>query len=253
MKQIFAASLGLALAAALIAPPAARGAEVNPQISYVYFSVPYAPGLSATELILQHSPLSANGRRFSGYTRYNLRYEVQYSQTTIGVCRIDNPRVLCDCEITLPRLEGGESDPETSRQFAAELSRIKRHEQTHCDIAVSHGRNLLGIIRKMKDMPCGEADGIVAARLQEIMAACQVDQSRFDHSEYGYKDHLRALGVQRTTDAGFNIISPAEEGRGTGPTRDGRPGNLRSVGPPSAREFEQKGIYKDENGVWRNH
>lgn len=247
MKPIFAAFCGLALAAALLAPRAAPGAEVTPQISYVYFPVPYAPELSATSLILRHSPLSASGRPYSGYTRYHLRYEVHYSQPTIGVCRADNPRVICDCEITLPRLEGGESDPGLGRQFAAELSRINRHEQTHCDIAVSHGRILLEFIQKLKDMPCGEADGVINARFQEITEACQADQGRFDYAEYGFRDHLRAMDSRRLQDAGFNAAPPAEA------APSGRPGNLRSVSPPNAQEFKQKGIYKDENGVWRNH
>lgn len=252
MKPISAA-LGLVLMAALMAPQSAPGAEVTPQISQVYFPVPYAPGLTAADLILRHSPLSSGGRRFSGLTRYNLRYEVHYSQPTIDVCRVDNPQVVCTCEITLPRLEGGESDPDLIRQFTAELSRIKGHEQTHCDIAVSHARTLLEFIRKLKDMPCGEADRVVAARFQEIMEDCQADQTRFDHSEYGYKDHLRATGLQRMMDAGFNAFPPAEADPGTGPGQGGRPGNLRSLSPPSAQEHKQKGIYKDENGVWRNY
>jgi predicted secreted Zn-dependent protease len=251
MKPIIAA-LGFAMMAAPLAPGLASGSEVTPRISYVYYSVPYAQGLSVTELILQHSPLGGSGRRFSGYTRYNMKYEVDYSQPTIDVCRVNSPQVFCDCEITLPRLEGGESDPETRRLFAAELSRINRHEQTHCDIAVRHAQTLLAAIRKLKDMPCQEADEVVARRFQEIAEACQTDQTRFDHSEYGYKNHLLRTD-QRMMDAGFKAAPQVKNDSRPGPDQGGRTGNLRSVNPPSDQEFMRKGIFKDENGVWRNY
>lgn len=247
MKSVFAACLGLALLAGLSSPGLVSGAELRPRVTYVYYSVPYSQGLSAPEMILRHSPLTGKGRSFAGYTHYNINYEVNYSQPTIDVCRVESPQVTCDCEITLPRLEGGESDPELRRLFAAELSRITRHEQTHCDIAVRHAQSLLTAIGKLKDMPCREADKSIAARFKKITDDCRVDQTRFDHAEYGYKDHLRLDDPQPLTDEGFKA-SPE-----TGPGRGGRTGDLRSISPPSDQEFKQTGIYKDENGVWRNY
>lgn len=252
MKSAIAACLGVCLAA-LMPPSPALGGEVLPWISYVHYSVPYTPGLSVTEMILRHSPLSGQGRRFSGYTSYDMKFAVDYSQPSIDVCRIDSFQVFCDCEITLPRLDGGEADPEARRLFAVELKRIERHEQTHCDIAVRHAEVLLAGIRKLKAMPCQEADETIAERLQKAMADCAVDQARFDHTEYGYKGHLRVAAPRWTTDAGFRAASPSEEGLRPGRGTDARPGDLKSVNPPDVQEFKRKGIYKDENGVWRNY
>lgn len=252
MKPILRAWLSVGLAA-LIMPALALGTELTPQISYVYYSVPYAPGLSATEMILRHSPVSGDGRHIAGYTRYSIKHELGFTQPTIDVCRVDEPRITCNCEITLPRLEGGESDPETRRLFEVELNKINRHEQSHCDIAVRHARDLLKVIRKLKDMPCGKTDEVISARFREMEEACRVDQARFDNEEYGFKEYLRAEGRQRMMDAGFNLVPPVEYDPAAGSAAAGRPGNLQSVTPPNDQEFKQKGIYKDETGVWRNY
>lgn len=252
MKPTIAACLGVCLVA-LMPPGSALGDGVRPRINYVHYSVPYTPGLSVTEMILRHSPLSSQGRRFSGYTSYDMKYEINYGQPSIDICSIDSFQVFCDCEITLPRLDGGEVDPEARRLFAVELKRIERHEQTHCDIAVRHAEALLAGMRKLKAMPCLEADATVSERLQKAMADCAVDQARFDHAEYGYKDHLRVAAPRWMTDAGSRDASPSKAAHRPGSGTEARPGNLQSVAPPGAQELKRKGIYKDENGVWRNY
>lgn len=242
MKNLLTAGLCLMMVWPL---PAALAAGLEPTISYVYYPVTYTPGQSALDLIIDHSPLGSamGGKHVTGYTKYNINYKVDYSNPTIDVCRVEDPVVTCDCEITLPRLEGGQPDPAARRDFEAEFNRIKTHELRHCDIAVRHAEMLLAAFQGLDDMPCPEREDILADSFNKIIDSCQVDQTRFDHDEYQAISRRRRAAEAESAAA---ADQPGFDG-------DSGPKNLRSIGPGDDGEMRRRGIYKDESGVWRNY
>lgn len=278
MKAIFAAGLGLGLLAALalIRPAAGLGAETRPEIRYVYYDVPYRQGLSVSDLIHLHTTLfNSQGRALSGITDYLIRYEINHSSPVPGLCSVKSPRVFCECEITLPRLVGAENEPLVRAEFAAELENIRRHELTHCDIAADYADRLLNSYRRFKDMPCDRSAEAVRNEFERIIAECWEAQILFDHSEYGYKDHLDPGDFQRAVGRNYQISPQTRDG--SRPDRpdapEPQPRREPAAAPPPIRAEREPpaaapvsepasptpagsgggGIYKDQDGVWRNY
>jgi predicted secreted Zn-dependent protease len=273
--------IGLGLSA-LVHPVAGFGAEIKPEIKYVYYEVPYTNGLSVSDLIARHTTLfNAQGRPLSGITDYSIWYEINHASQIPGLCGVKDPKVFCKCEITLPRLVGAEADPLIRAEFKAKLDEIRRHELTHCDIAVRYAETMLASYRQFKEMPCDESAEAVAREFERIIAECWEAQLLFDHSEYGYKDHLDPGDFQRSVGENYRI-SP--QTRGAKPSQDQaippaaprtRPQHPPPVAAPPIRVEKDLvptpspvpatptvppvvvppngGIYKDKDGVWRNY
>lgn len=277
-----AVSIGLGLGA-LLWPAVGLGAEVRPEIRYVYYDVPYTRGLPPSEMIQRHTPLvNDNGRRLSGITDYLHRYEMEQDSPVPGVCSVKNPKVFCECEITLPRLVGAEKDQAARNAFEAELADIRRHELTHCDIAVDYADQLLASYRNFKDMLCQNGEEAVRREFERIVDECWNAQIQFDHSEYGYKDHLEVGDFKRAVGSKYRISSQTKDGSKPSlgsaepdrPPRAAPPRRDPLVAPPIRMENDvieqpppqpaptapsgleapaERGIYKDQDGVWRNY
>lgn len=275
MPMLFAA-----LAAGLCLPAAAPAAEIRPEIKYDYYEVPYSQGLSVSDLIARHTTLlSPQGRPLSGITDYSIWYEINHASQIPGICGVKDPKVFCKCEITLPRLTGAEADPLIRAEFAAKLEEIRRHELIHCDIAVRHAETMLESYRHFKDMPCEQGAAAIGREFERIIAECWEAQLLFDHSEYGYKDHLDPKEFQRAVGDNYRI-SPQTRGevrpsldQAVPPAAPRTPPRAQPVArhpirvenvlrpqpepeapaPAADAEPQNGGIYKDRDGVWRNY
>ena len=226
-------------------------AEVQPAINYIYFKVPYLPGKSVIDMITISSPLVGNnGHKHIGLTRWRIKTDgITFTRPKIGVCRVEDPRITCTCEITLPQLEGG--DDRTRREFEKIAAETKEHELEHCRIAVKHANEMEWAFKEIKDYRCDEMSKPLQEIFDKIHDDCVVEQKRFDHAEYGYSQYLYLESLQRMQDAGFNVAPPTE-GRNM-PTLDRKnKSNLKDI-PQGVEDLKQEGIYKDENGVWRNY
>jgi len=247
--------MGICLLAILARPSVGAGAGVVPEVSYQYYPVHYTKGVSVSDLIVRDTPLAGqNGHRFAGTCRWLIKYDRNtFTQPTIGICRIQNPKVSTECLITLAQLVGGDNDPDFQRRFAASVENTRKHELEHCGIAVRHANNLLEKFNKLKDRKCEDIRKTMLDEYTQVREACAVEQHRFDNAEYGYAQHLRLEGLQRMVDAGFNVVPPSE-GRFI-PQLDHKPAhkNMEVLVPEGTEGLAEKGIYKDENGVWRNH
>ena len=226
-------------------------AEVKPEIEYVYFTVPYIEGKSVEDVILINSPLvGKNGHKHLGITSWRIKYDkATFSRPKIDVCRIEEPNVTCSCKITLPKLEGG--DESFRAKFAQRAEKTKRHELEHCRIAVTHANDLERIFRNFNNHSCKEIRKKMREAFVKVQDDCSVEQTRFDHAEYGYSQYLYLESLQQMRDSGFNIAPPAE-GRSL-PRLDRKKKPEMKVIRQDVEELKQEGFYKDENGVWRNY
>ena len=226
-------------------------AEVRPAINYVYFQVPYIQGKSAADMVNLSTPLrGGNGHRSIGLTRWQIRFdEMSFTHPKIDICRIDEPRVTLSCEITLPQLQGG--DERARREFEQLATETKVHELEHCRIATKHANELERAFKDMNDYRCKEIVPEIREIYAKIIDDCSVEQKRFDHAEYGYSQYLYLEALQQMQDAGFNVAPPADGG--SMPRLAPRKKSEMKVVPQGVEELKQEGIYKDENGVWRNY
>ena len=172
-----------------------------------------------------------------------------FTRPKIDVCRVDDPRVICTCEITLPQLQGG--DDQTRRDFDKVVAETKEHELEHCRIAAKHANEMERAFKEMKDYRCAEMAKPLQEVFNKIHDDCVVAQKRFDHAEYGYSQYLYLESLQRMQDAGFKV-APAAEGRSM-PRLDRRKKPELKAVPEGVEELKQEGFDQDENGVWRNY
>lgn len=237
---------------AAIMTPAFLAAEVQPEITYDFYEVPYVPGLSINEMIKRVSPLidNQNGHRVIGLNKWFIRYNISEPlRPKIDICRLNNPTVTTSCAITLPQLVGGNA--QTIAEFNKLVEDTKIHELEHCTIATQHANIVQNNFRNMPDYPCRDLAGEVSKIFDKIMDDCKREQSRFDHAEYKYKQHLYLESLQSMMDAGFNVIPPSEGD--WAPRLDTRAKAPLKNLPQAEDDIEQQGIYRDENGVWRNY
>lgn len=260
----------------LILAGSAWGAEVKPEIRYVYYDVPYSKGVPVSELIRLHTTLyNGQGRPLAGITDYLIRYEMNQGSRVPGICHVENPKVFCECEITLPRLVGAAADPLIRAEFTTELESIRRHELTHCDIAVRYADNLLVTYRNFNDMLCESGAEAVRKEFERVVAECWEAQLLFDHSEYGYQDHLDAGDFKRAVGDNYRISPQTQDGSSPAlkpsvPPKALAPAPRRKAPPirvenapappppveavrPGPERPRDGGIFKDEDGVWRNY
>lgn len=246
---IISGAIGILIFSGLAAPKAGAD-EVRPNISYVYFQVPHIQGKTVPEMIRISSPIfGRNGHRFIGLTKWQIGFEKMTVTTpSIGVCRVAEPMVTCDCEITLPQFAGG--DEQTRRNFEKIAAETKEHELEHCRIAIKHATELARTFKALKAAQCDDLRKKLIEVYNKAVDDCSVEQKRFDHAEYGYRQYLYWEYLQGMQDAGFDLAPPSEGS--SMPRLDGKKRSMEVI-PHGVEELEREGIYKDENGVWRNY
>lgn len=214
-------------------------AEVVPVISYTYYDVTVDERFRLDKEIFKNTPITHEGRKFAGNTRWSVKYTSKYYQPTIGICMISELKVECDCLITLPRLVG--ADPETEYEFSLYLTRLEGHELLHCKIAAEHADQLRYRGLNIGRQKCGDIEGKIKDIYQEVMEQAAQAQKRYDLNTVHGK--LEGIDIGRTASdlKKMKERSPGDLGHST----SGEQG-LRSLD-------RGHGFVQGEDGVWRNY
>ncbi len=122
-------------------------AEFLENVDYQRYLVPNQPGLSLLQAINSATPISEGGRKFHGYTKWNLRWNYRYNTLADGRCQITSITVTHSVVITLPKLEAGSAHAD---RFARYLNALQTHEIGHMTISQEAGRK---IEREVLDLP----------------------------------------------------------------------------------------------------
>ena len=262
MKIFLYLGLGLVVCFLAVAPAAA---QIQPTISYEYYTVPYIEGVSVQKMVSVATPLRMdNGRTASGVTRWTIASKNPVaSSPSIGVCRLEQANVSCDCLIVLPKLEGG--DAQAKNDFAKYFEKTKNHELEHCRLATEYANIMSDAFMAIKDQKCEDIGKAMIAIHEKTASDCQTAQSRFDYKEYGYNHYLMAETLGQILDSGIKLrVAPAPTGRpatkaatqsqAAAPPQTAKPsGNHITTIPDGTAGLEEHGIYKDKNGIWRNY
>lgn len=226
-------------------------AEVEFKLSYEYFPVQYIPGMPIEEMIARSSPLRLeNGVHVSvGRASWNFGSpKVTFTNPLVGVCLIDRPDIVCNCEITLPQL--AEGNAETRAGFEVELAKISKHETEHCNIALAHARILEKRLLKIGQRPCDKIGDDMRREYRVVYDDCKREQQQFDINEYAYSHYLRLESMRSMIDSGARYLPPAS-GYGA-PALDTKKRNFEVL-ESNPEQLSKDGFYKDKNGVWRNY
>ncbi len=153
--------------------------------SYSYFKI---GGITLQEideeLALRGPKVSSTGKRHPGATQ--MRFSTRYTfASTTDWCRIEKAQVSVEAKMILPQWRArGRSDPDTRLFWDTLSADIRRHEESHVQIAKSHARKLEDALEAIGRR--GDCDAVKAAAASisaRILAEHDAAQDRFDRIE----------------------------------------------------------------------
>lgn len=121
---------GAALALALWA--ACAPAAVQEQHAERNYPVHADPAQSLREALNAATPITVNGRRFHGYTRWYVRWTFRWQREASGSCRITEVTTRLTTEVQLPDLR--RATPAQQARFDRYLPALSQHEQGHVQL-----------------------------------------------------------------------------------------------------------------------
>lgn len=93
------------------------------------YSVDAQPAETLRQALNAATPITANGQRFHGHTRWNVRWTFRWGHEASGSCRITEVTTRLRSEVQLPELRRATADQRAL--FERYLPALSRHEQGH--------------------------------------------------------------------------------------------------------------------------
>ncbi|MEO8103895.1 MAG: DUF922 domain-containing protein [Betaproteobacteria bacterium] len=107
----------------------AAAAEVQDSLEYRYYDAPASPGQSLMQSLNSATPIRENGRRFHGYTKWNIRWDFRWRESGDGLCKLVSANTRVTGIVTLPRLTGGDAGQQVA--FDRYVLALTQHELGH--------------------------------------------------------------------------------------------------------------------------
>lgn len=192
MKTIAAT---LAFSALLLLPAGAASVART----YTYFSI---GGTTLeeieSELDLRGPQLASTGTRHPGATRMEFTTRVTYGERGRS-CGVIAATVSVKADMILPRWrKRNRADPDTRFIWDTISSDIKRHEESHVNIARNHAREMEAeLLQLVSFRSCERARERVETVTAAILAKHDREQARFDRIE-SMSFEKRISGIMRT-------------------------------------------------------
>jgi len=120
---------GLRGALAVLVCTAAARAEVTEHIAKRPYTVQAQPGESLRQALNGATPIAVNGKRFHGYTRWNVRWTFRWWREPSGRCTITEVQTHLRAEVQLPQLHT--ATPAQQAVYDRYLPALSGHEQGH--------------------------------------------------------------------------------------------------------------------------
>ena len=121
LKAAWALSLLLACGAA--------AAEVTQSDTQQPYTVPIAEGQSLRDALNAATPIRRGGKRFHGYTAWNVDWQFWWRSDASGRCRITRVSTQLTTTVQLPQLQGGTGAQRAT--FERYAKALHHHEQGH--------------------------------------------------------------------------------------------------------------------------
>jgi predicted secreted Zn-dependent protease len=171
--------VGLAVAAVLISPLAARPLE---KTSYKYYSI---KGDSPGEIyrsMIQRGP-DVNGVNAYASTSATSSQNGKLIQQGKS-CRIADYKFSIDFTINLPKLKNEKAlTGQTSAKWSQFKSFLKTHEETHKSIWMGCAKTLEAQVKSLRAKDCKSLDSQAAALWKKMRTSCDRQHAAFDAAE----------------------------------------------------------------------
>jgi predicted secreted Zn-dependent protease len=153
--------------------------------TYSYFTIGGITLQEIDEELSRRGPkVSSTGKRHPGATQMQFSTRYTYASTPQW-CRLQKAEVSVKAKMILPNWRArGRSDPDTRRIWDTLNADIRRHEESHVQIAKSHARKLEEALQAIGRR--GDCDIVKAAASTisaRILAEHDAAQDRFDRIE----------------------------------------------------------------------
>lgn len=170
--------------------PAPVFAEVIEDISYKWYSVFHKPGMSLSNALNQSTPIRDDGKKYRGYTRWNIKWHFDWEVDSEGRCHISENTTDLTAVITIPGLVS--SDEKAKATFSRYITNLKVHEMGHVDIARKAAMDIdKGILLLPATNTCDELD-----RIANQLGQARLQKARDEGEQYDLKTrHGRTQGV----------------------------------------------------------
>jgi predicted secreted Zn-dependent protease len=122
-------ALAAALAGALALTTHLARAEVQEEHAHDPYPVHMAPGRTLRQALHDATPIAVEGRRFHGYTHWNVRWNFWWNNDASGGCRITRVSTRLRTRIQMPELRAGSTEQQA--RFARYAQALHQHEQGH--------------------------------------------------------------------------------------------------------------------------
>jgi predicted secreted Zn-dependent protease len=160
----------LATLAALALLQGPASATVFQEHSQRPYPVQVAPGQTLRQALQAATPIVVDGRRFHGYTRWDVRWNYRWWREASGRCRITEVTTRLTTEVQLPQLRG--ATPPQQASFDRYLRALSQHEQGHVQVGRDAAQAIdQGIARLPAAADCAtlerQADALGRRLLQE--------------------------------------------------------------------------------------
>ena len=110
----------------------AAGAAVVQEHAQRPYPVQVQPGQTLRQALQSATPIVVDGRRFHGYTRWNVRWDYRWWREASGRCAITEVNTRLTSEVQLPELRG--ATPQQQATFDRYLRALSQHEQGHVQV-----------------------------------------------------------------------------------------------------------------------
>lgn len=149
--------------------PWAANAEVIEDLSYKWYSVFHKSGTSLSKALTLSTPIRDDGKKYRGYTRWNIKWQFETQVDPDGWCRISANIINLTAVITIPGLVS--SEEKAKAQFSRYITNLKVHEMGHVDIARKAAADIDEVVLELPAMnSCTELSNVAnqlgQARLQ---------------------------------------------------------------------------------------
>lgn len=123
------ATAALLLTLLLCATAHGARAAVTEEHEDRYYPVHMEPSYTLREALNAATPISVDGRRFHGHTRWTVRWTFRWWREPAGTCRITQVTTRLRTTVQLPELVG--ATPAQQARFDRYVAALARHEQGH--------------------------------------------------------------------------------------------------------------------------
>lgn len=174
----------------LMGPVDAARAEVTEKLSYSTYTVEHKAGQSMLQVLNLASPIREGGQVFHGFTKWNVRWTLQWHFDARGECQITGHVTALTGVITLPELFS--PDAQARQTFSTYIAALRQHEMGHYQIAQLAARRIDEGLQALPMMPSCEE----LSRKANQLGTRLVEQARQDGFDYDRQtEHGRTQGA----------------------------------------------------------